>query len=58
MHGEARMSHTFLGSGNNVESLEGEDHKGSGEFIPKKPELCAHLLAPRLLRVSYKYIRA
>ena len=52
------MSHTFLCSRNNVESFEGEDHKGSGELIPKKPELRAHLLAPRLLRVPYKYIRA
>ena len=52
------MSHTFLCSRNNVESFEGEDHKGSGEFISKKPELHAHPLAPRLLRAPYEYIRA
>ena len=52
------MSHTFLCSRNNVESFEGEDHKGSGEFIPQKPELRVHLIAARLLRVPYKYIRA
>ncbi len=52
------MSHTFLCSRNDVESFEGEDHKGSGEFIPKKPELHARPLAPGLPRVPYKYIRA
>ena len=52
------MSHTFLCSRNNVESLEGEDHQGSGELISKKPELHALPLAPHLLRVPYKYIHA